>query len=756
MTYSNVGKRIMRSLSRASVIVIALIMVAVAPASVPLNVQAAGSTDPPTSIDGNADLAAQAALNGWPGDGSEEDPYIISGLTISTESPQAGISIRNTAAFLHITDCALSGGASDGNVDYDFSGILLINVINARVSAVEVSGYDSGILLDECRRVRVDNSTMSDSSAYGLHVQSSTRLTVENNTVTGSGIYGMGFRGIVDSLIQCNNASYNGANGIDLDLLPHSTGNIIRWNLASCNGDYQGGSALYIAGFDNMLYGNVLVGAGGRNSMPAKCGNGFSNHWNSSDGIGNYYGVNYDRWTGKYGNITGSPVAASADENGDRISDVPYVIPSGTTAEADNFPLLSPVLPPKDLRAEVGSGIVTLSWEGPRYTTSPVGHYVVDADDGISVSEHAVSGTSFTDTVEDPDSWVSITYTVRWVGKFLSSGPSNEVVARSPDHPVVELSGLGGSGSLDPRSVLIEWVGFDSDSDAMTYSLKLDDGLWEDLGQATSRTFNGLAEGEHTVTVRAVDNDGNQVEDSRTFYVYQHVQMSMSLSPYVKDGKDRLLVTGDVWDAASGEPMSGLSIGLAYSVDGGERWSTHIVASGADGGFQRNFPLEKGVVMGVTLIAELEDRKGVAHTFFANVTYAAMTVQGREGVFLTQSTSTLSGYTYTSTMLRFTITGDDGTPGSTSVLIPRSAMGGVDGVKITLDGVPVDPAVSSGDEYWILTLNHTHSAHQVVVEMPATGIFGTVPNPMLLVVLAMIGVSAAVGTGIFLLKRRRA
>ena len=93
------------------------------------------------------------------------------------------------------------------------------------------------------------------------------------------------------------------------------------------NGWYGGGNALYISGTGNTIYGNVLVGPGGEDSMPAGCGYGAINDWSSPDGVGNYYGANYDTSSHSYTNFLGQPVCSLVDENGDGISDEPYTIP---------------------------------------------------------------------------------------------------------------------------------------------------------------------------------------------------------------------------------------------------------------------------------------------------------------------------------------------------------------------------------------------------------------------------------------------
>ena len=69
----------------------------------------------PISINSDADFAAQAASEGWPGDGSEGNPFIIQDLEIDASS-QHGIGISFTTAHFAIRNCLIRDG------DIKFSG----------------------------------------------------------------------------------------------------------------------------------------------------------------------------------------------------------------------------------------------------------------------------------------------------------------------------------------------------------------------------------------------------------------------------------------------------------------------------------------------------------------------------------------------------------------------------------------------------------------------------------------------------------
>jgi hypothetical protein len=424
--------------------------------------------------------------------------------------------------------------------------------------------------------------------------------------------------------------------------------------------------------------------------------------------------------------------------------------------------LVLPAAPPRNLTASVEGDQITLNWAEPLYFTDPVGHYVVVREEHAVVTEIEVTDTTFTDTVDDTGSWTSINYTVRWVGRHLTSGLSAQAEGRNPDRPSVMItSELGvhrqmmndvvtyANRTIDPLGVLVEWVGSDSDSATMNYQVQLDGGEWFSVGTRSNHTFAGLLEGEHTVKVRATDNGMNQVEDSKTFAVFRRAEISVSCSPST-EGSSSLLVTGNAFDPVTGDALANTPLVLAYSIEMGHSWAFDTLTTDGDGRFQATVDMDIEAIMGLTLTVTLTDQYSEERTFFENVTYAAVGLDGREGLFLTRSTSTLSDYLFSSEMLKFNITGEEGTEGSTSILIPKAAMSGVDEVKITLDGAEIEYSVASEGDYWVLTFNYTHSTHEVYVDLGSSGSAST----MVLLVIVIV-IVAALGVALFLFIRRR-
>lgn len=75
-------------------------------------------------------------------------------------------------------------------------------------------------------------------------------------------------------------------------------------------------------------------------------------------------------------------------------------------------------------------------------------------------------------------------------------------------------------GSETRSSTLtVAWTGSDETSGISKYEIRLDGGTWTDLETDTTYTFTGLADGTHTVDVKATDKAGNTKHETISFTV---------------------------------------------------------------------------------------------------------------------------------------------------------------------------------------------------------------------------------------------
>jgi parallel beta-helix repeat protein len=190
-------------------------------------------------IDGDANFSDTALLEGWPGDGSPENPFIIDGLNTT---PGGGwiesIYIRNTRINFIICNCNYIGAPED---TFGFSwepGIYLNNVTNGELVNNTCKKNPIGILLDSSNSNTVVNNTCID-NFHGIYLNESVSNTVVNNTCIDNSEWGMSVAGFgiclehSDSNTVANNiCNNNNAIGICLD---ESSCNTVEKNTCNSN-----------------------------------------------------------------------------------------------------------------------------------------------------------------------------------------------------------------------------------------------------------------------------------------------------------------------------------------------------------------------------------------------------------------------------------------------------------------------------------------------------------------------------------------
>ncbi|MDF1539907.1 MAG: NosD domain-containing protein [Candidatus Thorarchaeota archaeon] len=208
---------------------------------------------------------------GFPGNGTEANPYVIEGYNISTS--KTCISISNTDAYFVIRNCTL-GGYNSG------IGIELLDVLNGEIVNNTITGKDTGIYLDDSYSLSLLNNSIADCISYGINLHFASLCAVENNTVTSNeiGIHGehcwyndfhnnsisfnhdvgMDFFDVWDFTLTNNTLSSNNHLGISFWISP---GQQLASNVMSGNGIMITGSVeecyLNITG-DNWVNGKVL------------------------------------------------------------------------------------------------------------------------------------------------------------------------------------------------------------------------------------------------------------------------------------------------------------------------------------------------------------------------------------------------------------------------------------------------------------------------------------------------------------------
>ncbi|MEM4308815.1 MAG: NosD domain-containing protein [Thermoplasmata archaeon] len=190
-----------------------------------------GTPHPPIHINGNYVFAHQAASEGWPGDGSEGNPYIIDGYDIDANGGRYGFWIENTDAYFVIRNCSVRGATDSGSVPYG-AGIALINVRHGTLDSNKCNNSNLGIYLYKGSQYNTMTNNNASSNTYGILLSSSSNNIITNNNASGNG-YGIYLYYSSNNSITNNTASGNSEYGIYLGW--DSSNNSITNNTASGN-----------------------------------------------------------------------------------------------------------------------------------------------------------------------------------------------------------------------------------------------------------------------------------------------------------------------------------------------------------------------------------------------------------------------------------------------------------------------------------------------------------------------------------------
>ena len=202
---------------------------------------------PVITIGSDAAFATMAGSEGWTGNGTLSNPYIIEGYDINASGASAGIDISLTSVYFTIRDCYLHNATTGTQC-----GIILSYLTNATLVNNTCAGnWQYGIVLDNTANVFVLGNNCSYNNDSGISCG-----MVEVCELTGNNCSNNGYNGLFTSSTTNCTISDNVCidNGIYHIAMVYSTGNDVANN--SCLGSSYGVYTQYCA--NNTIHHNVV------------------------------------------------------------------------------------------------------------------------------------------------------------------------------------------------------------------------------------------------------------------------------------------------------------------------------------------------------------------------------------------------------------------------------------------------------------------------------------------------------------------
>ena len=185
--------------------------------NMPLN-DSASQLATPIRINSNADMAADAVTYCWSGNGTPDDPFIITNVNIDSYWGTYGIFIENTNCSLIIDSATFSYTIFGSNPYYTGAAVTLYNVSNAVVQGSGTYTDHIGLYVQDCSNITLSGNSIGSSDYCGIYICSSNNVTISNNYISNSGQYGIQIESSPDVNISGNTiSSINSFDGILLD-----------------------------------------------------------------------------------------------------------------------------------------------------------------------------------------------------------------------------------------------------------------------------------------------------------------------------------------------------------------------------------------------------------------------------------------------------------------------------------------------------------------------------------------------------------
>jgi len=178
-------------------------------------------------------------------------------------------------------------------------------------------------------------------------------------------------------------------------------------------------------------------------------------------------------------------------------------------------------------------------------------------------------------------------------------------------------------------------------------------------------------------------------------------------------------ISGVICTYKDHQPISGLELSIAYSVNNGLTWvDLPPVTSSSDGSFNLSWiPQATGMYLVRTVWNGNIEYCNISRAFIMAISWPP-----ESNLFVVQSNSTLSNLVFNSETkeLSFTVSGESGTFGYAQIAISKQLVTDGSKIKLTMDGTNVSYELSSTINSWLLYVAYSHSSHLFVANLNET------------------------------------
>jgi parallel beta-helix repeat protein len=221
--------------------------------------------DLPFRINNDGEFAAMAAAEGWVGDGSSGNPYIIEDYDIDGGGYGYCIYIGNTTVSFVIQNSDFYNSSGNAGAYYWNSGVALFNAPNGTLTGNTFENCTgNAVHLDGTTNTTISQNTILNSTASGVYLESSIGNFIDDNTLDNNN-YGLEMNSNSNSNIITNNTFTNNSEAMDLWSCDN---NIISDNVGDSNGMF---AYLFGSSNGNEFLNNTITNSGTGIYLQSNC-----------------------------------------------------------------------------------------------------------------------------------------------------------------------------------------------------------------------------------------------------------------------------------------------------------------------------------------------------------------------------------------------------------------------------------------------------------------------------------------------------